>query len=247
MTTRALVAGLAALLALGCGGNEAGSCPTECPPCQTCFYGACVPDPGCTDAGVEGDAEPETPEGADGTPDAPPDLPPEITPDAPPDLPPEVTPDAPPDLPPEITPDGPPDFPPEIVPDVTPEVRPDVTPETEVRPEADARPDVDVVTGRNTGDPCTSSTECRGPGADCVTVLPHPLGAGTWTWPGGYCSSDCDPDGACGPGGYCADGSFIGLPRMCVKSCTSASDCRSAEGYICSGFYLFDPFCGPSL
>lgn len=226
MTMRALVAGFTALLVLGCGGNEGGSCPAECPPCQTCFYGTCIPDLECTDAGFEGDATPDMTDSTDVPPDAPVD--------------------APVDLPPEITPDVLPDLPFEITPDVRPDVRPDVTPETEVRPEADGRPEADVTTGRNTGEPCSSAAECRGPGADCITTLPDPYG-GTWTWPGGYCTSDCDADGTCGAGGYCADGTFVGLPRMCVKPCTVETECRTAEGYICSNYYFFEPFCGPPL
>ncbi len=72
-------------------------------------------------------------------------------------------------------------------------------------------------------------------------------------FPGGYCTSDCAALGSpdCGPNGFCMDARGYGGPKGCMKLCTATTattDCRTAEGYICTDLTLFAPnaFCAPN-
>ncbi|MBI3782181.1 MAG: hypothetical protein HY270_02150 [Deltaproteobacteria bacterium] len=68
------------------------------------------------------------------------------------------------------------------------------------------------------GDPCASDGICAD--GTCFNSLP-----------GGYCTRvDCATNG-CPDGSVCFNTSGSG--SACYKSCTSASQCRSGEGYIC--------------
>ena len=102
---------------------------------------------------------------------------------------------------------------------------------------------------RNTGVACADAATCTGPNAQCLTEFTGLPVIGTLAFPGGYCSSDCDADGSCGPGGYCVDGTTWGMPKMCTKTCSTAADCRQAEGYECTNLFNTFPqtMCFPNL
>lgn len=73
------------------------------------------------------------------------------------------------------------------------------------------------------GSPCASDEACTFLGdAACIT-----------TFENGYCSRICD-DGACGPGGGCAELDCDGQAcNVCLARCTSDSQCRFEDGYVC--------------
>ncbi len=65
------------------------------------------------------------------------------------------------------------------------------------------------------GDPCTANKDCSGG-----------LGCGADPFPGGYCTVDCSAQSC--PSGVCTP---IAGASLCLKACTSGSDCR--DGYQC--------------
>lgn len=80
-----------------------------------------------------------------------------------------------------------------------------------------------------TGGPCTVHSDC------ISTVGLGPLcGDSSTGATNGYCSEHCDIlSNNCGTGRICAD---IGNPitGACLKLCSSVTECRQAEGYVCS-------------
>jgi len=69
------------------------------------------------------------------------------------------------------------------------------------------------------GDPCVDNSNCR---SDiCLTALPS-----------GYCSALCQTSDTCGENGSCWN---LGEQRFCLKNCSSSTECRSNDGYICDG------------
>jgi len=87
----------------------------------------------------------------------------------------------------------------------------------------------DALTGI-VGDPCHSVDECLGvPGEtrECVTGFE----SYNMEFPGGYCSASCTSSAECGDGADCIDLVFV---QYCFKLCTHSSQCRAAEGYLCS-------------
>ncbi len=85
------------------------------------------------------------------------------------------------------------------------------------------------------GDPCTSPADCEGD--ICIVDLLFP------GFDDGYCSQTgcdaADPD-ACAPDGVCLDFGSSSFPTLCVKTCTSDTDCRT--GYACVGMCIPDDF-----
>lgn len=75
---------------------------------------------------------------------------------------------------------------------------------------------------RTAGDPCSTESDCPAlPGARCLS------------WPSGYCTLPCEPDGACAEG-ICADverAPALGL--TCLAACERDRHCR--PGYVCTG------------
>lgn len=111
-----------------------------------------------------------------------------------------------------------------------------------------AASDGGATAGRPVGAPCASDAECTDPSdAECFTES-----FGSVSWPGGFCSKACDPDGGdgqCGTSGICVSaGSSSGGSSIsgmfCTTSCTSDAECRSAEGYRCQTFFGFG-YCAP--
>jgi hypothetical protein len=124
----------------------------------------------------------------------------------------------------------------------------DTAADTEIAQDTGPAPDgAEAV--RNTGAACTSAAQCTGLNAQCLTQFTNVPVVGTLGFPGGYCSSDCGPAGDCGADGYCLDGSAFGMPTLCTKKCTQASECRTGEGYQCTNIFGVFPqtMCFPSL
>jgi hypothetical protein len=90
---------------------------------------------------------------------------------------------------------------------------------------------------RNTGAACTTSADCTGAMAACITTISGVPVVGTLTFPNGYCSSLCTSASDCGANGYCYAGSGAGTSAGCLRTCTQNSDCRTAEGYTCTNAY----------
>ena len=87
------------------------------------------------------------------------------------------------------------------------------------------------------GSPCNTSGQCGTGKFFCDTGHPN-----------GYCKADCHKDGDCPTGSVCAGAGMVS-PGECHKACPNgASDCRTAEGYICTDLTLFAPnaFCAPN-
>ncbi|MFH1437260.1 MAG: hypothetical protein ABIJ56_16245 [Pseudomonadota bacterium] len=99
----------------------------------------------------------------------------------------------------------------------------------DIRPEDVAAEDGSCTVGL-TGDPCSSPTACAcvpSSARECLTTL-----SGYITFPGGYCSARCTTPADCGTGANCAE--ITTGTRYCLKVCSSASQCRMAEGYTCT-------------
>jgi hypothetical protein len=126
------------------------------------------------------------------------------------------------------------------VPDLRPD--PDATeppPDTtDVRPDPDATDTADATDAREdgactvglTGDACTSASSCAcvpSSARECLTTL-----SGYITFNGGYCSARCSSPADCGTGANCAE--VTTGTSYCLKVCSSASQCRMAEGYSCT-------------
>jgi hypothetical protein len=78
----------------------------------------------------------------------------------------------------------------------------------------------DTVTGKGeVGDPCTKASDCN-EGSVCLTSLPN-----------GYCSVKGCQSGSCPSGSECFQ--FDSGDTYCLKTCTSSSECREDEGYVC--------------
>lgn len=81
-----------------------------------------------------------------------------------------------------------------------------------------------------TGEGCSDPSQCGGitnGTPECLTSVMSML-----NFPGGYCSSQsCTADQPCDNGtGVCVN---LMLATICLKPCTSPSDCRVSEGYDC--------------
>jgi hypothetical protein len=160
--------------------------------------------------------------------------------------------DAPPDVSPDRV-DVPPDTPETDVPG-------DSGDDPDEDPAADAAGDVPTDEGgdavsdaagdcvaRSTGvvgEACAVEADCSGvPAASdaviCFTELTVPGTTLTVPFPCGYCTAMCTSDTECGgyPNGVCAQDVFTGaIIRMCLKPCSTDSDCRDDEGYTCNDF-----------
>jgi hypothetical protein len=77
------------------------------------------------------------------------------------------------------------------------------------------------------GGPCETNEDCVAPVGltpQCMTNL------FTFVFPGGICTAVCTEAGQCGPMAECVDLSII---RYCLLKCSTATECRVDEGYIC--------------
>lgn len=115
-----------------------------------------------------------------------------------------------------------------------------------------------VVTGAETGEPCTGPSDCRkgnGPNqsAQCLKSEKNALGE-TVTYTNGYCSSACrtsktDPSSGLNPdcpseNATCEDlGSGTGRCRVICNDATT--DCRFDEGYVCATSTQYAAICTP--
>lgn len=94
----------------------------------------------------------------------------------------------------------------------------------------------------NVGASCTSSTDCRGANATCLTSLGD--GNLQFELPGGYCTATCSMHAECSTGGGCPLGEIartqgidvsdiVQVPSVCLDRCKTneANTCRS--GYVC--------------
>jgi hypothetical protein len=92
------------------------------------------------------------------------------------------------------------------------------------------------------GNACTSDKQC--PDLLCITESP---------FTGGYCSSvqlDC-AHATCPTGSQCRDVTIKGTTgpvteSLCVRSCGSANDCRTSDGYLCCGAGGSSKVCVPA-
>lgn len=95
----------------------------------------------------------------------------------------------------------------------------------------DLTPPSDMTGGAGAiGDPCTADAGCKkGPTPVCwkANVLNNATNPAT---PGGYCSSECTSDAACGAGARCVS---LGAKSYCLASCNNATTCRK-PGYACA-------------
>jgi hypothetical protein len=93
--------------------------------------------------------------------------------------------------------------------------------------QADLEPDAPV--SCFVGSACTSDDQCScvpsGEG-QCLTEL-----AGLVVFPGGYCSAACTSHEDCGDRSRCVE-ITTGM-MVCLKVCTTSTECRMEEGYGC--------------
>jgi len=115
------------------------------------------------------------------------------------------------------------------------DTHPDPVPDLDVRPEdvspdsTDPAEDGACLVGL-TGDPCSSASQCAcvpSSARECLTSI-----SGYLEFRGGYCSARCTSPADCGTGANCAE--ITTGTRYCLKVCSSASQCRMAEGYTCT-------------
>lgn len=77
------------------------------------------------------------------------------------------------------------------------------------------------------GSACTNRDSCEGEGTpDCVTTFSVGVSV---TFPRGYCTESCTSAAQCPTGSSC-----FALAQSCLKTCTSDSECRMADGYSCA-------------
>ncbi|MFH1435331.1 MAG: hypothetical protein ABIJ56_06410 [Pseudomonadota bacterium] len=159
------------------------------------------------------------------------------------DLQPDIAPD--PDAPDSV--DLPPDIP---LPDLDVTLDPDMPD----GPGPDLPPDAsDATDGAEgpcsvglTGDPCATPAQCScvpSSSRECLATI-----SGYLTFPGGYCSARCTSPTECGSGAQCAE--VVTGASTCLKVCTSASQCRMAEGYACTRIPMSSDtrtYCLPSM
>jgi len=77
------------------------------------------------------------------------------------------------------------------------------------------------------GGPCEANEDCTAPEEltpQCMTNI------FSFVFPGGICTAVCTEEGQCGPLAECVDLSII---RYCLRKCSTATECRVDEGYIC--------------
>jgi hypothetical protein len=82
------------------------------------------------------------------------------------------------------------------------------------------------------GQPCALHSQCT---ASAGVNDPFCLDATNELYTNGYCSHFCDPTkpNDCGAGNACVLNTRANL-HLCMVSCTSSSQCRTADGYSCS-------------
>lgn len=91
-----------------------------------------------------------------------------------------------------------------------------------------------------TGQPCTQNTDCTANHNDPVCLDEFDFGQ----FPSGYCSEFCDVAAQdCAPGNICYAGLKISKNGVCLHTCTSDADCRTADGYACVSAGLSKKVC----
>lgn len=89
-------------------------------------------------------------------------------------------------------------------------------------------------TSATVGAPCASTVDC---GSNERNACNNEIGDG---FPGGYCTMEpCNDVEVCAPGSTC-----VAMPfetPACFKSCSTDSDCRTSEGYVCQLFPTTPP------
>ncbi len=84
-------------------------------------------------------------------------------------------------------------------------------------------------TSTNVGASCATTIDC---GNDPRDACNNEAGDG---YPGGYCTMEpCNDVQVCSPGATCVSQPFE--TPACMQSCTTDSDCRVGEGYVCQLF-----------
>ena len=127
----------------------------------------------------------------------------------------------------------------ELVGDIPPDVATDLPYDPDL---TDPRPDEGSLHSA-IGGPCVTAADCEPPEgltAQCLTDLISII-----VLPGGYCTAQCQDVDDCGAGASCVDLSVV---KFCIKTCSSAADCRQEDGYYCDIIpYTSDPntYCIP--
>jgi|GEM_PF-3102758 len=92
------------------------------------------------------------------------------------------------------------------------------------------------------GGPCTKNDDCIAPEGLSPMCQASIL---AFALPGGYCSAKCSGLGSCGTDAECI---MLITEGLCVKRCSSNTDCRTEEGYKCDLIPMFESlgtFCYP--
>ena len=91
-----------------------------------------------------------------------------------------------------------------------------------------------------TGQACSANTDCTANHHDpiCLDANDFPQ------FPNGYCSEFCDIVAQdCSAGNVCYGGQGISKNGICLHSCASNADCRTADGYVCGSRGLSTKVC----
>jgi hypothetical protein len=94
---------------------------------------------------------------------------------------------------------------------------------------------------RAIGQPCTQHSQCAAPAGKNDPIC---LDEAHLSFTKGYCSHFCDPaaPNGCGPTGICSP-SGPGNAYVCLQTCTTSAQCRTADGYSCQSTGLAKMVC----
>jgi hypothetical protein len=94
---------------------------------------------------------------------------------------------------------------------------------------------------RAIGQPCTAHDQCAAPAGKNDPIC---LDQAHLSFTRGYCSRFCDPavPADCGPTGICSP-SGPGNAWVCLQTCTTSAQCRTADGYTCQSTGLARMVC----
>ncbi len=105
--------------------------------------------------------------------------------------------------------------------------------------------------GGRLGDPCLGDNDCDFADPTCIDRV-HVNAGGIdedFCIDGGACTTACTSDADCPDGGLCSTSvtfeSGGETPRLCMKPCADASDCR--VGWSCQALIASGPVCTPPL
>lgn len=89
------------------------------------------------------------------------------------------------------------------------------------------------------GAACNTDDNCDADGVECLTKVMFGI---TLTFPRGYCTQSCQNNSQCPSGSGC-----VAAANSCLKTCSTASECRVADGYTCAAPPLTNQkFCLPA-